>query len=549
MSPCAPHASRALVSLLLLAALTVGCATDTRHRRATAPVRELPHGYDLSALQRAAYGAGAHASTPQHELIAIVEEHLPRAEGKQIEHDPALDEVAAVVAATLAETEQMPAASLVRWLLWQAGVASPHTGTFGGFGVAMAPSSLYDEELAKNARAASVPSRGVLRFGVARVKVGSYVGQALILSDTIAELDPVEKAVSAGEELTLSGRLLVDAKDVVLYIDDGTSAVRKMPVRLEADRSFSLSFQAPSAPGERFLELGGFVGEDAELPVSRRWQRQIALFPLSVDVPLPDAPDETIRQPRANPALETFAEVVLERINASREEVGARPLKANPRLVQLAERFVSEGERGSHMREAGDQLASAGYAVRRTQQIASSFEYLEEDLWQLMQSPAMRAALLDDDLKEVGLAFREDRGGFRGRMLLVQPVGVLNPERERAALLRHLNRFRERQEQSTVTLDDSLTKLVQEYAEQVCAGEVSLDDTTPLQQKVDATRRRDLRSFGIFSIYGPYVDPSDARNHRDLLTRDFTTTGIGVCQGRILGTPGTELVVVLTGAP
>lgn len=542
---------RPLLLVLLAIALVSACATSS-HRRATAPVRELPKDYDVSVLQRAAYDAGGERRETAAALVTLVSEALPRGEGDAVEHDPALDDVAAVVARTLADTEQLPATSLVRWLLWQAGVTGQLAGTYGGYGTSLAPSQTFDEDIKKQARSATGPIVGVRRFGVARVQVGGYVGQAIVVADSVVDLDKLTKTAAAAEPVTLAGQFRVKAADVHLYLDDGSPRGRRLPVAVDDDGRFQVSFDAPGGPGVHYVELAGLLGEDVDRPASQRWQKQAALFPLYVDTPLPTAPDANIREPAANPELASFQTLVLERYNAARAAAGVAPLELDNRLTKIAQRSVAASLGGEHHRDDADAagLAASGLPVRRSMQIATRFEYLDEDLWEALRSPSMRATLLDPKLSRVGLAFArgEDGRSFVGRTLLVMPVGKLKADKERRALLTRLNKLLTKQGTSPVLDDDKLTTLAQEYAESVCSGERELEDTASVEKGVERWARGRYGSYGLWRVVGPYVDPTDRRNYKDVLSRPFSTTGIGVCQGKVDGQAGVELVVFLTAA-
>lgn len=543
------HAITRLVVVVLIASVA-GCATGY-HRRAEKPVRELPRGYDVASLQKKDYAEDSVGQATPEELIALVEAALPRAEGQVIEHDPALDGVAAVVATTLAETEQLPAPNLTRWLMWHAGALGQLSGTFGFYGRAFGARQAFDEDLKKRAAAATLPKLGVRRFGVARVVVGGHAGQALIFADSVVELERVEKTASAGQTFELAGRFLVPADDVRLFIDDAPTKVRTLDVPVEDDGRFSISFPAPEAPGAHYLELGGIFGPELELPESKRWTRSAVLFPIYVDAPLPTQPDANIRAPAPNPPdMQTWPDEVLARYNAAREANGVAPLKLDKRLATIAQVYASragQGDRGSTDDFERD-LAQAGLPVKRAQQIGTSFEYLEEDVWDAMRSPAMRAMLLDARLTHIGLGFAPDQAPSRfvGRALLVAPVGKLDPERERNALLGRLNTLLSKEGKRAVSHEETLTRLAQAWAERVCAGNVDVDDTSALQREVEGYARGRFTTYGLYRVGGAYVDPTDRRNYRDVMRREASHVGVGVCQGRVKGEDGVELVVFLT---
>src|SRR3954471_20247133 len=110
---------------LLLAVLAVGCA-----HRATGPLEILPESAQAMAreLGRTSYGAAAKQNPDSQAMATLVLSSQPEALRSKVQHSPALDGVAELIAHVLQDEERDLADPVVEQLVWHAGVAADFTG-------------------------------------------------------------------------------------------------------------------------------------------------------------------------------------------------------------------------------------------------------------------------------------------------------------------------------------------------------------------------------------------------------------------------------------
>jgi len=541
--------SRILWCLTAAASVSLACSTTPDRPTGTGKaVRVLPQGMTVDELQRDRYGDDEARRPAPEDLVAIVDDALQARGRADVTHDPLLDDLAAAVATTLAEQAAFPVATLLQWTMWQAGVTGRITELAGDHG----PSSVRDQELdaALRRRVDAFDDKGAgeFHYGVARVESKGGVGQVFVVVEDACRLTAVEKKVMAGSRQTVRGRCAVKVDEAALYVTDDATKVRRVDVEIDPQGAFEIAFDAPTQPGEHFVELSG-VFDDEPAESGGQWRRTLLHFPIAVDVELPKEPDETIRAPRPNPGeAGEWPALVVTRLNEARAAAGVGPLTVDPKVAALAQQNVEKDTADRfHSMNIHAEMAKDGMPLRDGHVIAGRTEFIEESLWSTLLVPSMRDSILDAELSHVGVAFSEpDEHGVRShRYLFVAPVGRLDAGVERARFVKRIARASERAGKTPPASDEALHAIVQAHAERVCRGEHDAENSEQLAKDLHALKRPIVGAPSLRSLHAPYVDPRRAPLVKTIATSDATAIGIGVCQGTVKGETNRELVVTL----
>jgi hypothetical protein len=311
----------------------------------------------------------------------------------------------------------------------------------------------------------------------------------------------------------------------------------------------------PAGAGTRYLELTGYLPDteaDRAPGEQRRWRRSLLMMPVYVDTALPTAPEGVITDLRPNPDdVGDWPQLVVDQLNEARVAAGLKPLLLTGKMNRIARDAVRTDtlEEVGKLIDLHGAMAAQGTPIRDGHTIAGVTQYLEEEVWLMLRSPAMRRSLLSKRMTRVGMAFSGPLSGdlYRHRILLAAPVGTLDPERERQRFKRSIDRWRKRKGMGTMELDRALSAAVTAHVDRICSGGASLEDTAALQRTVNALRR----PFGALTLRswrGHYIDPWQPRVVKDLAEIDAKWIGIGVCQGTVEGEKNSELVVYLGAA-
>ena len=106
-----------------------------------------------------------------------------------------------------------------------------------------------------------------------------------------------------------------------------------LPMKQEADGTFSAEAPLPPTPGRYFVEIIG-----TELPpdkaVQKGWRVSLVWLPLHAGVAEPNAPDDFIRRPKKNhPDPATWSSEIFNAFNFDNVEIGSANMTYGPGTV------------------------------------------------------------------------------------------------------------------------------------------------------------------------------------------------------------------------
>lgn len=393
---------------VVVALSLVGCSTVAPNRRLDA---RLP-------TEASTYGA----SRGTEPLNARLAAKLTGRSAGLLRHEPRLESVAAAVGELTSKNGVLPANAVLQWLVWRAGVigAPLHTRvrTFTG---PLEPQ--VDAELTTWADELSRETARPVAFALARFD-GAPGGLALVTADDEVSLEPVKRAVAAGERLELRGAVTATGEELEVLIEDDDSHVRAEEVPVDANGGFSVKVAAPAKSGVRFVELVRRL-PDGETRVSHR--RPIALFPLAVDVAFPSEPPSWVQAPKADPPRrDQWSEQLMAAYAEQRAALGLSVPATDARLEPLAARLA--GIRGVSGMQGDENLAelllSQGLVSREAWARFSTADTLDELVHETLQRPSWRRVFLS----EAPVAVAPVLSQHEGRVLAWEVVAVLMPK-------------------------------------------------------------------------------------------------------------------------
>ncbi|MEP7127028.1 MAG: hypothetical protein ABJE95_39210 [Byssovorax sp.] len=395
--------TRTLAGASLLVALAA-CTTS-----AGGPVRELPaDAREILARAPDVYAPspGSMSAESAH-LRATFEGALAPEARSMIGHDPALDLVAAVIAQTFSDNQQLPTKALIQWLFWRCGATSLYSHTrpswaFGG--------NQVQERMDGYAIASAHTTRPLLptSYGVARFTQGTKTSQAIVFGRASLDVGTFQKRYAPGAPLVLHIRPLDASTEFVLFTDTGDGGVTREPMQKHDDGSFFISRSAPSRPGRYFLEIRArgprSLAADPGLP----WERSLLWAPIYVGVPEPMVPDERLRVAAPTPADPlAWPAWIAGQYNAERGKLGNPPLTLDPRLTTMAQ------ERSAALaavdfepppdRQLAQKLTAAGFPVARHDESFAPVESPSDYVYMQMLRPSARKRLFLAERLLVGI--------------------------------------------------------------------------------------------------------------------------------------------------
>lgn len=550
----------ALIALVLFIVSAASCAAPR-----VGPARELPQ--EAAALlspapDHYAPGAGMLEPKPASDRIRQgFEGALTPTARAAIRHDPALDLVAATVAAIYADGEQAPSRAIVQWLFWKCGAVSRYSR-------ADVTSAGNEEELnfiayeyAGKLQAAPIPEA----YGVARATRGGRVSQAIVIGQAPVAVDPFKKSHAPGAQVALKVKPLAGATELVLHEGGDAGAVREARMAAAADGSFTVSYALPSQPGRYFLEVTGVDARAAE-----GTSRDTLLWvPVYVGVPEPSVPDDFMRAPQVSPADAAGGGArIVELYNAERTKAGKKPLGSDGRLAAVAQKksdaLALAAREPAPNPAFADEIATAGFPPRVCDDahaiIDSPTEYAKMRLLQ----PSARKRISSDDGLVLAVALTPRAPGAKPGSAVeyavvehaVDPVATLDPVKDVAKVRAALDALRVTEAGGPYGSDEDLGKVVAKFAAEVCRGERKPNETKTLIDRARQTGQS--RGANQPSFYNYAANWRVGYDHTrwaetSMLARvkepRLTHAAVGMCQGNLPGKPGATYLVVVQFAP
>lgn len=534
------RAARALVPILLLLVLA-SCGPTPPPKL---PVRELPPpAVALLSLAPATYGQVAGFALPDDQGSQMAQAAFAAAAGPNAAHEAALDLVAAVVAKTFADEQELPARALLQWLYWKCGAVTL-PGPVNVF-VAPADAGPYFEEHIRRLAAVVPAAKQPLSYGVARIAVNGYVAQAIALGYRSVDVAPIAKSQAAGGKVPVRVTLKRPFEDLSLYVDQGGAEVVKLPMTRLEDGSFTAEAPMPSAPGRYFIEIVGTQAPPAGN--EKGWRAELMWLPLYVGTPEPSAADDFIRHPpRNHPDRSAWTMQIISAYNDARARLGREPLRP-----ELSASTLAQG-RSDQIAAASDlpppdfgfprKLAEAGLPSRNLHGYVDEIEYVSEYIALRLMRPAARYALFDPAMTTIAVGISPRAApplGFWNSAEYVFEIVRVDPPKERARIFGELDAARG----TPFNHNEALSQVAQSVAEGVCKGGPKPTDARAIFMKAQGLSPTLNNRLAAPWVGYDFTREDAARMAAD--TKEFTDVGVGVCQGTIDDTPGAVLVLLL----
>jgi hypothetical protein len=474
---------RTLLSCLLLTLFA--CSP-----RASRPVRELSK--EASArLERPVADYATVAKAPVGDeyapLRAAFEAALSHEARAHLRYEPRLDAVGLAIGDTYRISGQLPVSALLQWLSWRAGVLGDGHRTWVLSGVGN--DDVFDKALLTLAGKLPASETDPLAYGLVRFEGGGVTVQVLVAVSDLVELEALPKTVAPGAPVTLTGRFRVKAMGATLYLDEDDARVRELPLRLEGGERFSVTVNAPTSVGRRFLELS--VEPPSEVPGSHAWRRSAFLVPLYVGVSEPTVPDLSIRAPAPNPPeSSSWAQEITARFNQRRLALGLDPLEQSDGLEALAREYAARQVKAPETPpdpQLFARLERAGVLAWDGAQHRSRSEFVEELVQRSLMRPGFRADVLAPGRVVFGIGLaRAPDGDLEAASVLARPVPVLTPEVENEKLLAALQAARTAKGKPALATLPVLSAALQALATSVCTTGEPLTTLSPVTQALES---------------------------------------------------------------
>lgn len=479
---------------------------------------------------------------PPSERRALYDEvtAIAGSDGVTITPDEALDRTALELCRRVARDAQnrTPGAGVIQAVAWRAGVTDPIPAVVV---LRRSPGAMNDE--ARRGLQELVRADASTHVGAASVRVEGDEVAVLALTRRRARLDAVPRTLPLGAQMSLRGTLIGDASQPVLVVTrpDGRTVETPLGAGPSLDARLALD-----APGVWQVE----VTAD-----SRAGNTVVANFPVYVDVPPPEVPDDA---PSAAPATpDDTATQLLDLLNDARRRAGLRPLDPHPTLAQVARahcddmaahRFVAHTSPTTG--SPADRLRAAGFLTARSMENVARGYAAREIHDGLMASPGHRANILNDDVTHVGIGVTRETTANPGLLVTQVFAEVARPidaARAAASLLDAVNARRRARGLPELSvrpeLQASAVRAARTYFERP-----ELDQQRVFEEAARSVQSPAFRRVSVAGAFGPR--PEGAAEMPSLLEADLRAVGIGVAQGdRPHQPPGSVLVVFVTASP
>ncbi|HEY7956809.1 MAG TPA: CAP domain-containing protein [Polyangia bacterium] len=496
---------------------------------ATPAYAALPARYGVSGGPTARGGVEAR-------IEELVVDEARRAHRDPVRPDARL-EAAAAELARRTPPDGRPPNELVQAALWLHGIVEPPPHLLV-VGLTPGQESTLFEQLRARLPHALAEGR-FRRVGVAAQPRGNQVLVVLALQESSLELAPVPRALPAGGQAPLVGKLLPPLARPEAFVTAPDGKVSGLALGGDAHR-FRATFRCGRERGRYQVELNGDDRFGAAVAAN---------FPIYCGVPAPAGlpasltahPDAAgdFRDPRR-------AERELDRlVNADRAKAGLAPLTVDERLAAVARAHSADmlahgfvGHISPSTGSAADRLRRAHIdAARILENVARAYSPGEAERG-LMASPGHRANVLDREATHLGIGVAvgppEKDGGATA--LLVTQLFIRPPDpvgaHSQPELRRGLDRLRESHHLPPLGKDPELDRLATKTARDLASGALAPAHAgDPIDRALGtlANRYRTVRS--VMAVAGDLAQLEEGMK-KAVLEAGATTLGVGIAAGR-----------------
>ncbi|APR75192.1 Hypothetical protein A7982_00538 [Minicystis rosea] len=526
------------------------------------PVREVTEQAGrLLASAPAMYGPDASKvpETPADaRLRATFENGIPAAAKPMMRHEPALDLVARVAADMLSGEKQPPSQAMMEWLFWRAGATSRYARMEMMVAEGVDDLDLQTVTAAGHAQAPVYPEA----FGIARSSRGR-AAQVIVIGRRLVDVDPLPKAHAPGASITVKVRPTDAFGELSLLADDENGGVAEARFTPAEAGAFTVTYKAPSKPGRYFLEVTGLDARTNASTPENPWRRTLFLAPIYVGVPESQAPDEFMRAP-APPATTVDAAAwsakILEQYNAVRTKAGKKPAATDGRLTALAQERSGVAARAA--REPGpdvvlaDKLAAAGAPPHDYDAMEARLDSAADYAGLRLLVPSVRRRIVGAEQLLVGIGLTPRAANARGESeqaiveYAVEPVARQDPAKDRPKVYEALDALAKGDGRAPYKHDEDVAKAVQQFANDVCRGQVRPNQMKLLVDKArgvgDKFKQWNTAVWRAGYDYTRWQETSVLAKAKE---PPLAFAEVGLCQGDLPGKPGGSYVVVLQFAP
>ncbi|MBI5527304.1 MAG: hypothetical protein HY897_13295 [Deltaproteobacteria bacterium] len=556
MIPCL---RRSAIGVLIFFALGLpSCAV-----RAPSPLRELPQETDAVVKkvidQYGPSGFEGYVSKLLPSSAKLAERFIaavPEKDRALVSHNPLMDVVAYTFAVAWVQKDAMPADALTTWAFWKLGITSNR----GDTRVMWASGGDVDErldgnlfELAKEFKADGVPRE----FGIVRINAGNRRAQAVVFGQRHVDVRDLRKFYKPGETLTVKGKILSAFDKPRFYLDRGGHDIVALDVTAGKDGEFTVTAQLPQESGRYFFEISTLDPKTGHADEDSRWRHQILWLPVYVGQDEPSVPDEMIRRPPENPPeRQMWAHRILDLYNAERKTLGLKPIGLNVEASDVAADRAAELARNKDLppdTALYEKMAKRGLLVFKAYQSSGTLQYVDEEAWQNLLSPAHRHSLIDKDVSLAGIGIRQrDEHTYAYIEYAVSPIPKLDAPARKDQLFKELNALRASKGKPEFRRHAEAEAVLDEFVAGVCSGGNRSVDWKPLwaafEQK--GLGRSEAQSISWISRYFKFekTDEGDA-SFKELVGSDKTHAAVGVCRGDFEDLPGGEFAAFVLIKP
>lgn len=548
------------IRTLSLAAVTLAFTVAGCGAPRTGPVRDVTaKAAELLARAPDRYGPDA-AMIPESPADARVratfEGAIPAAARGAIKHEPALDLVARVAADMLSAEKQPPAHALVEWLFWRAGATSRYARMETMVAEGVDDLDLQTADAAGRLQAPVYPES----FGLARSSRGR-AAQVIVFGRRPIEIDPLPKTYAPGAPVTIKARALDAFSELVLLSDEEGGGVASAPFTAAAGGVFTVTTKAPGKPGRYFLEITGLDARTASSTPENPWRRTLFHAPIFVGVPEAKAPDDFVASPPP-PVFDatSWSGKIVDAYNAARGKAGKPFMVTDGRLSALAV------ERGGVVARAqrepppdvvlADKLAATGFPPHDYDAVEARIDAPKDYVAQRLLLPSVRRRVMSAEALVIGLGLAPRAPGLSGRVenslveYVVEPVARLDRATARPKVQAALDAQAAAEGRAAYKHDEDVSKVVQRFADDVCAGNVRPNQMKLLVDKARGVGEKYKRwSTPVWRAGYDYTRWQDASVLSRSKEQPLAYADVGLCQGNLPGKPGGSYVVVIQYAP
>lgn len=453
------------------------------------------------------------------------------------EPDQALAAVALDLARRVARDPQgrTPSVRVIQAVSWLAGVTDPLPMVLtvkGGAGA-------VDAEVERGLRELFAAER-VTHVGVGRASAeGGAEVVVVAATRRRVRLEPVARAVAAGERVSLRGTLGEGLRAPVMVVTLPDGRTEESP--LGGGPDFQGQFRVDRSGAYQF-ELTAESGEGTTV---------VCNFPVYVDASPPETPEETASVTAEEPAAVEASLLAL--LNDSRRRANLPALEAMDPLAAVARAHATDMATNRYVAHNSRSGATPGQRLRDANLLSGlSLEnvargYGAREIHDgLMASPGHRANILDRRVTHVGIGAAREAGPSGALLVAEEFITVARPIEPAAVageLFRAVERNRAARGLPAVTVRPQLTAAAER------AARWFFEDPARTQEQALAEATQALRSEGLLfrrlSAAGAFgASPEDSAAMQPLLDREVTAVGIGVAQGDRPGAPPRSVFVV-----